>query len=241
MLYHHQVRFQKPDPPFSIKHSKHNFKPRYFIGLPVTFAPVKPGRYESTLVIETDVGHSRVAELRGECVAPSEVGHILWINVWPLPKKPDLRKWSKWYIHFIPRLLVNQRVQFCLAVTWLDGWIVDGQGHMTILHFTGLMRFSTALCTRFSTALFKCRSACLPHAFLDRWCNYVTVRRKSCRFNSILEMFKTSLIFLIENCWNPCPFLKSGTSFPSFTVQVFSSLNTMGRRRRHTSKVEYTI
>ncbi|XP_006811387.1 uncharacterized protein LOC102803549 [Saccoglossus kowalevskii] len=64
----HTLKFVNPHPPFSISHSEYSIKPRHYLHLPVSFKPEQAGIYESLLVIATDVEHSLVAKLYGECL-----------------------------------------------------------------------------------------------------------------------------------------------------------------------------
>ncbi|XP_070574369.1 centrosomal protein of 192 kDa-like isoform X2 [Ptychodera flava] len=64
----HTLNFVNPRPPFYINHHSYLMKPRHYVSLPVSFKPERPGIYESLLVIATDVEHSLVAKLYGECV-----------------------------------------------------------------------------------------------------------------------------------------------------------------------------
>eukprot|EP00058_Branchiostoma_floridae_P008647 XP_002594135.1 hypothetical protein BRAFLDRAFT_68423 [Branchiostoma floridae] len=60
------VKFVSPRSPFKVNHHKYTLKGKYYVQLPVHFKPTQPGKYESLLVIQSELKGSFAVQLVGE-------------------------------------------------------------------------------------------------------------------------------------------------------------------------------
>ncbi|XP_076370914.1 centrosome assembly protein spindle defective 2 isoform X2 [Tachypleus tridentatus] len=62
----HKLSVVIPIPPFLVKHNELTIKNRHYISLPVQFKPTKQGKYQSVLVLHTDMGYDISVQISGE-------------------------------------------------------------------------------------------------------------------------------------------------------------------------------